>query len=117
MLCTEHHAIPGACLPWRRTGCFSFKNFLFREENSLFLICKASKHFLLPEITLILRRAPGHAEKTKGGRFMGKKKHHGKAVDKILQESQEKTPTDVLGSWTGVPWNPEEAPVQDADDL
>ena len=48
---------------------------------------------------------------------MGKKKHRGKAVDKILQESQEKNPTDVLGSWTGVPWNPEEAPVQDADDL
>ena len=47
---------------------------------------------------------------------MGKKKHRGKAVDKILQESQEKNPTDVLGSWTGVPWNPEEAPVQDADD-
>ena len=46
-----------------------------------------------------------------------KKKHRGKAVDKILQESQEKNPTDVLGSWTGVPWNPEEAPVQDADDL
>ena len=71
----------------------------------------------LPKITLILRRAPGHDEKTKGGRFMGKKKHRGKAVDKILQESQEKNPTDVLGSWTGVPWNPEEAPVQDADDL
>ena len=34
---------------------------------------------------------------------MGKKKHRGKAVDKILQESQEKNPTDVLGSWTGVP--------------
>lgn len=28
---------------------------------------------------------------------MGKKKHRGKAVDKILQESQEKNPTDVLG--------------------
>lgn len=48
---------------------------------------------------------------------MSKKKHRGKAVDKILKESQKKNPTDVLGSWTGVPHNPNEAPVQDADDL
>ena len=38
-------------------------------------------------------------------------------VRKILEEAQEKHPTDVLGSWTGVPWDPEEEPVQDADDL
>lgn len=25
--------------------------------------------------------------------------------------------TDPLGSWTGIPENPEEMPVQDADDL
>ena len=25
-------------------------------------------------------------------------------VRKILEEAQEKHPTDVLGSWTGVPW-------------
>lgn len=48
---------------------------------------------------------------------MSKKKHREKAVDKILKESQKKNPTDVLGSWTGVPHNPNEAPVQDADDL
>ena len=34
---------------------------------------------------------------------MGKKKHRGKAVDKILQESQEKNPTDVLGAGPAYP--------------
>ena len=97
-------------------------NRLFFDANSIFYLAPGSalrgkQVDALPKITLILLCFPGHAEKTKGGRFMGKKKHRGKAVDKILQESQEKNPTDVLGSWTGVPWNPEEAPVQDADDL
>ena len=106
----------GACSTLLGTGSFLMRipSFTWRRAAH----CAAIKQVdALPEITLILRRAPGHAEKTKGGRFMGKKKHRGKAVDKILQESQKKNPTDVLGSWTGVPWNPEEAPVQDADDL
>lgn len=46
---------------------------------------------------------------------MGKKKTH--PVREILKEAQKKNPTDVLGSWTGVPQDPSEKPVQDADDL
>lgn len=38
-------------------------------------------------------------------------------VDAIIREQRRKNPTDVLGSWTGVPWDDWEAPVQDADDL
>ena len=30
---------------------------------------------------------------------------------------QHPSPTDPQGSWTGLPENPEELPVQDADDL
>ena len=73
--------------------------------------------FLLPKITLMARFAPGYAEKTKGGERMSKKKRPPKVVEDMLAISQEKHATDVLGSWTGVPWNPEDAPVQDADDL
>ncbi len=40
-----------------------------------------------------------------------------KLVDAILKEQQRKTDTDVLGSWTGVPWDEHDMPVQDADDL
>lgn len=38
-------------------------------------------------------------------------------VDAILREAQRKSPTDVLGSWTGLPWDEDDEPVQDADDL
>ena len=38
-------------------------------------------------------------------------------VDAIIAEQRRKDPTDVLGSWTGVPWDEWEEPVQDADDL
>lgn len=38
-------------------------------------------------------------------------------VDAIVQEQRKKDPTDPLGSWTGVPWDEWEEPVQDADDL
>ena len=38
-------------------------------------------------------------------------------VRAILREQQKKNPTDPLGSWTGVPFNEDEEPVQDADDL
>ena len=48
---------------------------------------------------------------------MSKKKRPPKVVEDMLAISQEKHATDVQGSWTGVPWNPEESPVQDADDL
>lgn len=46
---------------------------------------------------------------------MGKRHHD--MVDAILREAQKKNPTDVLGSWTGTPWDEWEGPVQDADDL
>ena len=32
-------------------------------------------------------------------------------------ESAGRVNSDVLGSYTGVPWDEEETPVQDADDL
>lgn len=38
-------------------------------------------------------------------------------VRAILREQQKKNPMDPLGSWTGVPFNEDEEPVQDADDL
>lgn len=38
-------------------------------------------------------------------------------VDAIIAEQRRKDPTDVLGSYTGVPWDEFDDPVQDADDL
>ena len=38
-------------------------------------------------------------------------------VDAIIAEQRKKDPTDVLGSYTGVPWDEWDDPVQDADDL
>ena len=38
-------------------------------------------------------------------------------VDAIIQEARKKNPYDVLGSYTGVPWDEWDEPVQDADDL
>lgn len=38
-------------------------------------------------------------------------------VDAIIAEQRKKDRTDVLGSYTGVPWDDWEEPVQDADDL
>ena len=38
-------------------------------------------------------------------------------VEAIISEQRRRDPTDVLGSWTGVPWDEHDEPVQDADDL
>lgn len=38
-------------------------------------------------------------------------------VEAIVAEQRRKDPTDPLGSWTGVPWDEHDTPVQDADDL
>ena len=38
-------------------------------------------------------------------------------VEAIICEQRRHDPTDVLGSYTGVPWDESEEPVQDADDL
>ena len=38
-------------------------------------------------------------------------------VNSIIREQRKKNPTDPLGSWTGVPEDEHEEPVQDADDL
>ena len=38
-------------------------------------------------------------------------------ADAIIAEQRKKDPTDVLGSYTGVPWDEWDDPVQDADDL
>ena len=38
-------------------------------------------------------------------------------VEALLRQAREKNATDVLGSYTGVPWDEWEEPVQDADDL
>ena len=35
----------------------------------------------------------------------------------ILERQRQRSHTDVLGSYTGVPWDEDEEPVQDADDL
>ena len=44
-------------------------------------------------------------------------KRHNAMTEAIIRQQQEKNPWDVLGSWTGVPWDEDEAPVQDVDDL
>lgn len=38
-------------------------------------------------------------------------------VEAIIREQRRKNASDPLGSWTGVPWDEWEEPVQDADDL
>lgn len=38
-------------------------------------------------------------------------------VEAIICEQRRRDPTDVLGSYTGVPWDEQDEPVQDADDL
>ena len=38
-------------------------------------------------------------------------------VEAIIAEQRRKDRTDVLGSYTGVPWDEWDDPVQDADDL
>ena len=44
-------------------------------------------------------------------------KRHADMNDAIVRKAQQRSETDVLGSWTGVPWDEDEEPVQDADDL
>lgn len=51
----------------------------------------------------------------KGGMRMGKR--NSDLVRELIRQAREKNVTDVLGSWTGVPWDEWEEPVQDADDL
>jgi len=38
-------------------------------------------------------------------------------VQALMNQARQKHMTDVLGSYTGVPWDENEEPVQDADDL
>lgn len=38
-------------------------------------------------------------------------------VEAIIAEQRRKDHNDVLGSYTGVPWDEWEEPVQDVDDL
>lgn len=46
------------------------------------------------------------------------KKRPKELVDAIIMEARKKNPYDVLGSYTGVPWDDDwDVPVQDADDL
>ncbi len=45
------------------------------------------------------------------------KKRHPSLTEAIIAQQRQKNPTDVLGSWTGVPWDEWDEPVQDADDL
>lgn len=46
-----------------------------------------------------------------------KKKRPTELVDAIIAEQRRKDRTDVLGSYTGVPWDEWDDPVQDVDDL
>lgn len=46
-----------------------------------------------------------------------KKKRPAALTEAILRQQWRKNRTDVLGSYTGVPWDEWEEPVQDADDL
>ena len=48
---------------------------------------------------------------------MPKRRRPIEMVDAIIASQRRKDPTDVLGSWTGVPWDDQDEPVQDADDL
>lgn len=51
-------------------------------------------------------------------RDAGVKKRPKELVDAIIKEARRKNPYDVLGSYTGVPWDDDwDVPVQDADDL
>lgn len=45
-----------------------------------------------------------------------KKAKRSQDLKRMLEQSQ-KSRTDPQGSWTGVPWDEDEEPVQDADDL
>ena len=47
----------------------------------------------------------------------GKRKRPPNLVEAIIAEQRRKDRTDVLGSYTGVPWDEWDEPVQDADDL
>lgn len=38
-------------------------------------------------------------------------------TEAIIAEQRRRNPCDVLGSYTGVPWDEMDEPVQDADDL
>lgn len=38
-------------------------------------------------------------------------------IDAIIAEQRKKDRTDVLGSYTGVPWDEWDEPIQDVDDL
>ena len=46
-----------------------------------------------------------------------KRKRPDVLVEAIIAEQRKKDLTDVLGSYTGVPWDEWDEPVQDADDL
>ena len=52
----------------------------------------------------------------KGGMNMPQKRPR-EMTNALKQAARQRSETDVLGSYTGVPWEEEEAPVQDADDL
>lgn len=39
------------------------------------------------------------------------------SLKNAYQDSKEEIPSDVLGSYTGVPEDEDEEPIQDADDL
>ncbi|MBQ8554470.1 MAG: hypothetical protein IJ438_01225 [Clostridia bacterium] len=45
------------------------------------------------------------------------KKRPDALTEALKAEQQRKSHTDVLGSYTGVPWDEWDEPVQDADDL
>ena len=46
-------------------------------------------------------------------------KRHRELTDLLHRQAMEldRSQTDVLGSYTGVPWDEDETPVQDVDDL
>ena len=58
-----------------------------------------------------------HDEKEVDAAMAERPKRPNDLVNAIIDEQRWKDPTDVLGSWTGVPWDEWEEPVQDADDL
>lgn len=45
-----------------------------------------------------------------------KQPRRNRELEQVLTQRQ-KSRTDPQGSWTGVPWDEDEEPVQDADDL
>ncbi len=83
-----------------------------KEQKKFFAagICEISHHALA-------KKGASYPRKEECSMTMKPKKRPPEMVDAIIAEQRRRNHTDVLGSYTGVPWDEWEEPVQDADDL